>query len=205
MADLNGKLYKGGYSGLTYSDIAAFLSKTLSASEQTVVTALIADIEDYLCRACRRNFFIADGTTDNYYEVLDAGQDCYRPHNVPIKEITKINVDGTDWYVKGGSSNRLVLGTDFFVYESKVEFYVPPIASTYFKRKLTLYYSLDQFWGNDLKLAIMRWVSEIFLTREYGSAAVTRMNVQGFLMDFDPATNPTYIRSVIDSYRRVRL
>lgn len=205
MADINGKLYKSGYSGLTQADVAAFISKTLSSTEQTVVTALIADIEDFMCRACRRNFFIVDGTTDQYYEIVDAGQETVYFTNTPIKEILKISVNSTDWYVKGGNNNRLILGTDFFVYENKIFFESITYSSINDRRAMTIYYTIEPFWGSDLKLAIKRWVSELFLTREYGTNSVTRMNIQGFLMDFNTADLPTYIESVIESYRRVRL
>ncbi len=204
MADLNGKLYKSGYSGLTHSDIAAFISKTLSAPEQAVVTALIADIEDFLCRACRRNFFVPDGTTDKYYETVDAGNETLRLLNLPIKEILKITVNGTDWYVKG-SGNQPVLGTDFFVYEDKVVFETVPYSSVDDRRALAVYYTIEQFWGSDIKLAIKRWVSDIFLAREYGGNSVSRFNVQGFSMDFNTTSLPQFIQAVVDSYRRVRL
>lgn len=205
MADLNGKLYKSGYSGLTYSDIAAFLSKTLIGAEQTLITALIADIEDYLCRATRRNFFIADGTTDKYVETVDAGLDRYYLTNGPIKEVLQISVNGTDWYLKGGGSNKLTLGTDFFVYEDKVVFENVPYSSIDDRRAMKIYYTIEQFWGNDVKLAIKRWVSDLFLAREYGGASIKRFNVQGFSMDFDETSLPTYIKSVVDSYRRIRM
>ena len=206
MADLNGKLYKSGYSGLTYSDIAAFLAKTLSAPEQAVVTALIADIEDVLCRSCRRNFFIPDGTTDSYYETVDSGQETLRLYNLPIKEIVKFTIDDDlDLYVKGDSDNEYRLGRDFFVYEDKVVFATVPYSSIDDRRALTIHYTIEQFWGNDVKLAIKRWVSELFITREYGSNAVSRINVQGFLMDFNTSDLPNFVQSVVDSYRRVRL
>lgn len=205
MADINGKLYKSGYSGLTQADVAAFISKTLSAPEQTVVTSLIADIEDFICRACRRNFFIADGSTDQYYEIVDAGKEEYYLTNGPIKEILKITVNSTDWYVKGGSSNKLTLGTDLFVYENKVLFETVPYSSINDRRAMTIYYSIEQFWGGDLKLAIQRWVAETFLAREYGGSSPSRFNVQGFSLDFNTANLPDYIQSVVESYRRIRM
>lgn len=205
MADFNGKLYKSGYSGLAHTDIANFLSKTLSSPEQSVVDGLIASVEDFLCRACRRNFFLPDGTTDQYYEIVDSGKEkCYLT-NAPIKEILKITVDGTDWYVKGGGSNQLVLGRDFFVYETYVNFETVPYSSLNDRRAMTIYYDIESFWGNDVKLAITRWVSDLFLTREYGGTSFTRFNVERFLVEFDPNSLPDFIKSVVESYRRIRM
>jgi len=205
MADINGKLYKSGYSGLTHTDIANFLSKTLSAAEQAVVTSFILDVEDFFCRACRRNFFIADGTTDQYYELVDAGKSKYYLTNGPIKEILKITVNSTDWYVKGGSNNKLTLGTDFFVYENHVLLETVPYSSTDDRRALKVYYTIEQFWGSDLKLAITRWVSALFLSREYGGSTIKRFNVQGLSIDFDENGLPNYVNAITESYRRVRL
>jgi hypothetical protein len=205
MADLNGKLYKSGYSGLTHTDIAAFFSKTLSATEQSVVTNLIAEIEDFLCRACRRNFFLPDGTTDKYYEEMDAGQDKVYVTNGPIKEVLKITVNDVDWYVKGGGSNKLVLGTDFFVYEHKIIFETVPYSSIDDRRAMKIYYTIEPFWGAEVKLAIKRWVAEVFLAREYGGSAPKQFNVQGFSLALDENNLPSYLKSIIGSYRRVRV
>ncbi len=205
MADLNGKLYKSGYSGVTHTDIANFLSKTLSAPEQSVVTALIADVEDFFCRACRRNFFLPDGTTDKYYETVDAGKDKYYLTNGPIKEVLKITVNDIDWYVKDGGSNKLVLGTDFFVYENQIQFESSPYSTINDRRAMKIYYSIEAFWGSDLKLAIKRWASDLFLSREYGGTSVKRFNVQGFSIDFDENGLPNYVNAIVSSYKRVRL
>lgn len=204
MADQKGNLFLSGYTGLTHSDIANFTGKTLSAAEQTQVTSLIASIEDYISRQCRRNFVYATGGNDqSYFDTLDAGQDKYYLFNFPIKEVIKITVDDVIKYEKNGGSNTLVLGKDFFVYDNYVKFATIPYSTSDNRNALKIYYYIYQFWGEDIKLAVKQWVSDLILNREYAGKPLTSLNANGFSLNFDTDSIPSYIKSLIDQYKQV--
>lgn len=204
MTDYNGKLYRSGYTGLVHGDIAKFLHKTLTTDEQTVVTGLIASIEKHIARQCERNLAPA-GSSNAYYETFDAGYNQYDLYNLPVKEVTKITLDGNSVYVKGGGSNTLDLNTDFFVYPGYIEFDTAPESATDNRQALKIYYEIETIADEDLVLAVKQWVSDIFLSSEYAGKSMTSVGVQGANMSFSPDSIPSYIKLVIENYRVPRL
>jgi len=202
MAAKKGNLFYSGYSGITAAQVGDFLGKTLSATEQSIVNSLVSSIELFLAKKCRRNFKYDLGS-DTYEETFDAGNVRYFFHNFPIKEVTKITIDSTDVYVKGGGSNQYALGTDFFVYDDCIVFEtVIPTSSNNDRRALKIQYSIEQFWGDDVILAIKQWVAQIFTTKEYGGKNATSFNFSGYSINFSDSEIPEYVKEIISSYKK---
>jgi len=207
MASQLANLYLTGYSGLVYSDISGLTGKTLSAAEQAVVTNLIKEVESYLCSKTKRQFRVIDSgsTKQIYHEVFDAGGYKYALHNFPIYRVQKIEVDGVTKYEAGGSNNELTLGVDFFVYDDYIRFASSPVSSVDNRRALKISYELEQFWGDDVKLAIKRAVSEMYLSKEYGTKGVKSIGLTGdFSISFDDQI-ANYLKEVIANYRKIRV
>lgn len=203
MANINGRLFQSGFSGVTHADISALTGRTLSASEQSLCTSLISALEAHIARLCDRNLKASD--TDLYYETFDAGRSKYYPFSYPLKAIALIKVDGVTIYDKDGSSNQLTLGRDFFVYPSKVVFDPPRNSSVDNRLAMQIYYTIENIVGEDLKLAIKQYVSEIFLNREQAGKSTSSINVAGVSLNFDSTSLPNYLKSVIASYRKIHI
>ncbi len=199
--DKKANLFYSGYSELTPNDIGNFIGKELSSTEQAVINSLIQSMELHIARNCNRNF-LHDLSGNSYYQVFDAGKKEYCTFNLPIKEITKIELDGDIEYDIEEESNDYVLGSDFFVYDEGITFYTITKSSINDRNALKIYYTIEEFWGEDVKLAIKRWVSEIFLSREYGGKKVTSFNFSGYSLDFSEDEIPEYIKEVISNYKK---
>ena len=204
MTDQLASVYQEGFSSVAASDVAAFVGKTFTAEDTTVVTSLIAALESRIATACRRQFKYVDSNVDQvYYETVDAGKYEYITHNFPIKEVTKITVNGVIKYQKNGNSNILTLGTDLFVYPDRICMTTPLSSAINNSRAMVLYYTISQFWGSDVKHAIKQWAAELFLNREYGGESVTQFSVTGQSLQFDTTTLPKYVQQVVDSYKKM--
>lgn len=204
-------IFLSGYSGLVNSDIAAFLGRTFSSQENTLATSLITAVEDFIARNCKRQFKQNDGAATPadiiYQETFDGGEMEYFTHSFPLKEVTKITLDGVTQYEKGGSSNVYTLGTDFFVYPDRVIFNgIVPASSVNNMQALVIEYSIKLFWGEDVKLAVKRWVAEIMSQREYGGKTVTRASTGGGLsLDFNSKDIPDYVQEVVKRYKKYQV
>ena len=200
MADQNSNLYITGFTGLTCADIAALTGKTLTTAEQSLITLLISSAESYFVSQCRRN--LKDlGSTDSYYDTFDAGKNKYYLSAFPIKEVRKITVDGVTKYEKGGSSNVLTLGLDFFVYDNYVLFETTLDSAVDNRRALKIYWAIENVVGDDIKLGIKQWVSELFLNREFAGKQLNSLNAGGNSMSFDANTIPNYLKQLISVYQ----
>lgn len=195
MADQKANQYIKGFSGLTHADISAFVGKTLTVAEQTLCTTLIEMAEIYFCDKTHRNYL----TTPTYYDIVNAGLGSYTPSNFPIKEVTKITLDGTTIYQKSPALGTLVLGTDFFVFDDCVEFDSPEYSSVDNRNAMVIYYTIDTAFGADAKMALQLWVANFFLNREMGGKDLASLNAGGMTQQF--ITNvPDYIESVVNLY-----
>lgn len=200
MSNIRATEYQSGYSGLSHSDIAKFVHKTLTTDEQTIVTALIAQMEVTLARKCRRQFKDSLGTDNYYYDILSAGEDTLRVSSAPINSIYKIEVDGVTKYLSSDASYPLVLDTDFYVNDEDIEFVAIPTSSTRNKNAVKVYYTIRKFWGDDVVIALKRWVSEVFLSSEYAGRKISSFSVQGENISFADDL-PAFIESLVNYYK----
>lgn len=197
MADQKGNQFIGGYSGLVHGDISAYVGKTLTSAEQSLVTDLISVAELYFAKQTNRNYL----TTSTYFDTFNAGAVSYNPSNFPIKEVTKITLDGETIYQKTPALGTLVLGTDFFVFDDCVEFDEIQYSVVDNRNALVIYYTIDDVFNDDAKMALKLWVAEFFLNRETGGKDLSSENAGGISMNFT-SNVPDYMKSVINAYRK---
>ena len=198
MADQKGNQYISGFSGLAHADVSGYIGKTLTSAEQTLVGSLITMAEMYFCQQTHRNFL---ATSTTYYDIFNGGLVSYTPSNFPIKEVTKITLDGNIVYEKGGSSNKIVLGRDFFVFNDSIQFDLLQESTVDNRNALIIYYSIDTSFNADAKFALLLWVSNFFLNREMGGKDLSTLNAGGMTQQFTQNV-PDYIKTVINSYKK---
>lgn len=191
-----------GFSGVTATDIASFLGKELSTAESMLCNTFINSAEDYILRQCDKNFLVSlDNTDVEYEQTFDGGFTEYKTYNYPINEVTKIVVDGVTKYEKNETS-EYALNSHFWVYPDKVVFQYMQYGSGYSRQSVKITHTIRKFWGEDVKLAIMVWVSEILTSGEHGGRNVTSASINGVSMTFDTKNTPELIKNVVNKYRR---
>lgn len=149
--------YSVGYSAIVHGDIASFLKRTLTTADQTLVTSLIAEVEREICRQTRRQFH----QVDTFYEEYPTGVSKFLLSNVPIKAITKIIIDGVE------KTSNYTENVHYWIIDGQyVRFQTPLVASQNPYTGVRIEYSIDQFWGDDVKNLIKKMVSYEFLNSE---------------------------------------
>lgn len=192
-------LLLSGYSAITYTDIQTFINRTLTSGEQTLVTSLITSVESYIARLCDRQFKTATDFTD----VFDIDGQDYIFYNYPIKEVTKIVSGGITLYDKSVQENNYVEGIDYFTYDDRIMFEYEPEYTNSPRRALEITYNIEKFWGDDVTLAIKKWVSEMFTAKEFAGREMSNISVNGVSTGFDTSKTPAYVQKVIDAYRKI--
>lgn len=202
MANLNAKTHYRGYTGLTASQIADFLGKTLTTAEQNILLSLISSIESFIALKCRRNFKY----DDVYEETFDAGNNKYEFYNFPVDSIEKITIDTSTIYEKGSQNNMIELNKDFFVYDDFIVFetYLPQ-SSTNNRRALKIQYKIKKFWGDEVVNAVKMWTAQIFNSKEYGGKTVNSFSFSGLSLSFKDEEIPSFVKEVINTYKKVLL
>jgi len=154
------KIYQSGFSGLTHTNIASFLKRTLTASEQTLVTQLIKDKEIALCVYTNRQF--GYGSNFEYYETINGGFTRFVPYATPVATLEEIIVDGVD------VTANYTVNEDYFIYDNSIIFETPIVSASNNRRAVKLTYTVRQFWADDIKNLLTKWVALEFLSSEDG-------------------------------------
>lgn len=203
-----GNLYYAGFTGLTHADIAAFLQRTLTTQEQAIATGLIASLEVFIAKRCNRNFLLVAGSPLSdvvYTEVHDAGSFSIDLRNGPVKEVTKIELDGVVKYMLGSSSNSWSENVDFSVYEDHIEFDTLPISTKNNRRALKVYYTIDEFYGDDVKHAVKLWASQLLSSSTEGGRTITSVSHAGYSVNFSDEQVPEYVKQIINAYQNISI
>jgi hypothetical protein len=204
----DGSLFYTGYSGITSADIASLLSKEFTPAEVLVCDSLISSIESHIARQSHRNYLLTateeNVTSDvSYAEVFDVKGCEYIIPNYPAKEITRILVDDAVLYDKTSQSNYLTKNVDFWIRDmgTKILFLSIPSSLTGIQ-SLIVEHSIKAFYGEDVNLAIKRWVMELFTSKEYGTRGVSQVNMGGVNVMFSTSEIPDYVETIINTYKR---
>lgn len=206
MPEIKGTTNQSGYSGLTAADIAAYLGVTFTADEQAQAALVIQGIETFISLQCKRNFLHGD---DNiYWERFDSGKHYYRLRNFPVKEITKIQIDGVTKYDKAAQSNELILDTDFYLNDDYEVEFENAVYSLRERNALKIFYTIDKFWSADLTEAIKRFVAEMSGIQKEGGKEIKSYSFAGLSINYAAGRDeksgiPAYVWNVIDSYMRL--
>lgn len=198
MTAFDGNLYLSGWSGLTYTDIQTFNGKTIPSANQTSVNNLIKSVEDYIERECARNFKVL--ATDDYYsEIFTSGKTSYQLSSYPIT-LKKIILNSQTVYDSSSQTNIYTLNLDFYIKHNRIYFPGTAEASGYYN-DLEFRYNISQFWGDDVKQAIIRVVSDIYLNRANSGKPITNMSFSGVSFGFLQDETTRMMKDIISYYR----
>lgn len=212
--DYKADVYLAGYTGLSSSSVADFLGKSFSDKEHAVATSLIAAYEHYIAKVCRRNFLYDLGSDDagnlnRYIELLDGGLYEYFLHNFPIAEVLRIELDDKMLYDSTDlSNNSYIKGQDFVIENGSLCFTNQQFSNRLTQRNtVKIYYTIEQFWGDDVVQAITQWVADTMSSREYAGKQVASFSFSGYSVNFVPRKGsiPDYVEEVINGYMKVLL
>lgn len=172
---------------LTYSDVQEFLNVTLSAGDQTFVGNLIKAVSAYVEKQTGRNWN-SNANTD-IVENFDGGINIFKPKQTPIASITSI-VD-----------NGQTLTTDqFHNYGNYIALeYVP---NPGFRTIVITYKSSATVIPDDLKTALVMWVSQLYKSRTDAGKVADSVNTGPINIHYLTKDGvPAFVTEVIDSYR----
>jgi len=187
--------YQTGYSGLTQADIATFLKRTLTTDEQTLVTSLITEVERSLCQMTNRQF--KSGV--DYYEEFGSGHSNFDLANVPVSSLTTIEVDGVD------VTANYDLAEDYWVMDELYIKFQSPITSADLYTGVKLTYQIRQFWGEDVKLLLKKWISYEFLNSENAGVGVSNFGFSDLNKTFNVSQYQREKEKIISYYTLLRL
>jgi hypothetical protein len=201
-------IYRTGFSGVSASDVGNFLNVSLTTAETSVISELILDAEDALMRDCRRNFQVKDDSdTDiEYKATANANINLFYTYNYPIKKVTRIDVDGVQKYdSENESTYDYRLGEDFFVENYRIEFDTILQSSKDVRNSVIIYYTLEDFWGRDIKTYIKKYAAQEFMNREYGGKKVNNFNIPQLSVGFDSNSLKKDYAKILKRYKKVNL
>ncbi|RMD67348.1 MAG: hypothetical protein D6822_08420 [Cyanobacteria bacterium J149] len=186
--------YQTGYTGITNTDVASFLKRTLTTSEQSLVDSLIAEVERSLCRECNRQF----SEITEYYEVFESGISQFDLYNLPISAITKIEVDNVD------VTSNYTLASDYWIIDGLYVKFETPIISTDIYTGVKITYQIRKFWGDDIKLLVKKWAAYEFLNSENGGVGASSVNFSELSQTFNISQYQKEKEKVINYYKLLR-
>lgn len=155
-----------GYSGLSHTDIASFLKRTLTADEQALVTSLISEVERSLCQLTNRQF----KPSVDYFQEFGSGISEFELANVPISQLSEVSVDGVD------VTENYTLGENYWIMDEIYIKFETPITSQNIYTGVKLSYQIRKFWGEDIKLFLKKWISYEFLNSENAGVGVSNFS-----------------------------
>jgi hypothetical protein len=183
--------YQTGFSGITFADIALFLKRTLTASEQTLVTSLIAEVEREICRSTSRQF----SDTAEYYEEFRSGYSQFYLYNLPVASISLIEIDGVDM------TSSYTEGSDYWILDEILIKFEVPIVSQNLYTGVKLTYTIRKFWGEDIELLIKKMVAVNFLRSEDGGVALGSFSFADEAQQFNQRQFDIEKEKVINYYK----
>lgn len=179
----------------TYTDIEAFLNITLTAGGQSLVTTLIAEINAFVDNYCNRTW--TKEASEDITETFDGGTDKYFVDYPPIASVTSVTTGITSSY----SGDVLSEDDDeFYVYDTYVRLAVP--ASNTPRSVQIVYRTSATALPADLKLAIVRWVAEIFKSQDSAGKSVKRVTTGPMTVEYLTKDGiPDYVLRVLNRYK----
>lgn len=201
MTIYDSQLYHTGFTKITPDEIGSILGRDLSDDETSYLTALIPALELSFARACNRNFLLQP-----YFEYFPGDSDMYSFGSTPVSEITKIVVSGQTMYeAEGEGENEWNLNEHFFVYPEKL---ILSSALAIFPpyNALRVEYSLSQFWGHDVRIAIIQWVQDMLQKKDYAGRSLKKYSFASLSLEFageGADIYPSYVSRVVESYKKI--
>lgn len=169
------------------SDIETFLNITLTANGQALVDALILAIEAYVERECNRKWSYASNT--DITETFDGGTDTFFPLHSPIASIQSLTIGGSSYSTSDVYNFGSYLKTKSVIGSKPREIVI-------------VYRTSANAIPQDLKHAIVRWISEIFKSQDDAGKVASRVTSGPVSVEYLTQDGiPKYVEDVIKHYR----
>lgn len=183
MAEYKVTEYQSGWSGLTYADVEAQVGKVFPTADQAAITNLITKIELMICGLCHRQF--KNGGSEIYVERVPSNTARFFAKAFPVSTVTNIKIN--DVAVSG-----LVSGNQYgILYPNEIALNLLGIQSNL--DKVEIYYTIEKFWGDDIKLAIVQYITKILNDQKAG----------GDLRDFSFAGYTTHNEGIPSDIQKI--
>lgn len=182
--------YQGGWSGLTYEAVQAISGKNIVSNDKQAVNSLIASCEQQLASLCNRQFKI----DAEYKQRINFGQTTVTLGSVPINEVVDILVDDV-------SVGAVVNGSEYYITYPNYVLLLTQYGD--YNKKIELVYTIEKFWGDDAKQAVVQMVLE----------QLQHLKVGGNLQEFSfsnaryvlKADTSPVIQNAINKYKLITL
>ena len=195
--------YLTGYSGVTPSDVEKYMKASFDAADTEVCEEAIKAVEMEISRLTDRNFAYIDGTDkQQYYQVFDGGHYAYDLAAYPLDEIVKIEIDGTVKYDVDDETKPYVLGTDFYTYDEMIEFPYKQVGGLSNRNVVKIYWTMQQFWGDDIRLAVKKWVADIMRDRATDGKTIKKFSFSGLTYEYENKDTKTILDHIVTTYKR---
>lgn len=176
------------------ADLAKYLRREFSPSESDQAQKIITAIELEIARRCRRPFAITLSDEEIVYsEYFDLPGKTFFTAGFPIKNIEAININAVD--------AGLVANADYYIYDDAVVFEFGTFNHR-LKKGLEIQYTIEQFWGEDLVIAILKLAGVAWLNAEDGGVAKTELGFASIRQAYDLPEFNKHIDQVVNSYKK---
>jgi len=180
-------------------DIEKFLNITLTADGIALVTDLIVSIDAFVDDYCNRTW--SKTSSDEIAEIFDGGTDLFFINYPPIVSVTSVKTD-----IRADYAGDLLEESEdeFYVYDTYVKLASP---ASDIPRSVEIKYKTSATTvPEDLKHAIVRWVSEIFKSQDSAGKAVSRVSIGPMSIDYLTKDGiPLYVEKVLNRYRLINV
>jgi hypothetical protein len=195
MSEYNVLEYQTGFSGVDYSLVASSLGKTFSTSEQSLISNYISMVESYIISQTNRQFKVF--TNDDYYFQKGFLKDKFLNFKaIPVGKLKSIYFDNNLVYENNVSG--YTINSDFYLTENFIEF-SDAIYNENKNKEYKVVFQINKFYGDDIKLAVLTAVQEMFLMRDYGQMDIKNVSLNGF--NFSLGNRFNILKEVINKYQ----
>jgi hypothetical protein len=195
MNEYNVLEHQTGFSGVDYSLVASSLGKTFSTSEQSLISTYISMVESYIISQTNRQFKVLTGN-DYYFQKGFLKDKFLNFKAIPVGKLKSIYFDNNLVYENGVSG--YTINSDFYLTENFIEF-SNAIYNENKNKEYKVVFQISKFYGDDIKLAVLTAVQEMFLMRDYGQMDIKNVNLNGF--NFSLGDRFNILKEVIKKYQ----
>lgn len=192
----NPKQYLAGYTSLSSTDLASFLRREFSAEEQAQADLAISAVEAEIATKCGRQFAYVDDDDESivYAEYFDLPGNVFFTHAFPVATIETVKVSGVE--------QSLTENSDYFIYDSHLEFDPALFANNKGQKALYLEYTMRKFWGDEVAMLALKLAGQLWLSSEDGGMGKREISFASIRQVFDTDVFAKEINTIIKRYRK---
>lgn len=181
--------FQTGFSSVDINLLNSFLKKDYT-SDASLFNVLKTMVESFICQTCDRQFKVLNDD-DIYFEeklIIDGYFDIY---NYPFV-LKKIWLDGNLVYDPNQNIEQLKKDVDFKLSDYSIYFFM--------KGKFKVGYNIVKFYGDDINLAVLSALAEIFKKRDFGLIDIRNFSIGGTSFSFGSDFN--ILKQICQNYKK---